>query len=250
MNPLSSYFVELTKDAALKAFWRKSTLKSFLKQNGISSTELSTWDTTSEKTKAQYLQELFYKLIQQPNNDGYRVIFEMAKSLSEMKHFPDLESKEDTKLKVEEAKKAIFRLKQAYDELIESNRHKKDVQARREEAAKNREKAIQEMKTLETLKSSLEKIVPEIGTQAGGYAFEKWFYELAIFFDIDTSQPYTDSHGRQIDGSITFDGNTYLIETKFLKDCTKTTDVDIFLSKIGRKADNTMGIIISRHLTN
>jgi hypothetical protein len=246
MKPLSPNFVELTKDATLKAFWRKNTLKNFLRQHDISENELSTWDTNSGgETKLQYLERLFSKLIQQTDNKGYHILFEMAKSLSEMNHFPDLQNKEDTKLKVAEATQAISRIKQEYEKLIKSNRNEKEIQQRRLESIKAREKTVQQQETLDKLKNSMEILVPKLGTQDAGYQFEEWFYQLANFFDIDARAPYRDKHGRQIDGSITLNGTTYLVETKFTQKNTGTTDVDSFFNKILRKADNTMGIMLS-----
>jgi hypothetical protein len=53
------------------------------------------------------------------------------------------------------------------------------------------------------------------------------------------------SAGRQIDGSLTFDGTTYLIELKFTAGQASATDVDSLRSKVDDKADNTMGVMIS-----
>ncbi len=48
-----------------------------------------------------------------------------------------------------------------------------------------------------------------------------------------------------IGNSITLDGTTFLIETKFTQKPVAPDDIDSFMSKIKRKADNTMGIMVS-----
>ncbi|MEO8330620.1 MAG: hypothetical protein ABI586_11480, partial [Candidatus Nanopelagicales bacterium] len=48
-----------------------------------------------------------------------------------------------------------------------------------------------------------------------------------------------------IDGSLTLDGTTYLIELKFTGGQADATDVDSLRSKVDDKADNTMGIMVS-----
>jgi hypothetical protein len=58
------------------------------------------------------------------------------------------------------------------------------------------------------------------------------------------SRPYT-HEGRQIDGSLTHAGTTYLVELKFTAEQAGATDIDSFLKKVNDKADNTMGIMIS-----
>ena len=53
------------------------------------------------------------------------------------------------------------------------------------------------------------------------------------------------SAGRQIDGSLTFEGTTYLVELKFTGSQADATDVDSLRSKVDDKADNTMGVMVS-----
>lgn len=50
---------------------------------------------------------------------------------------------------------------------------------------------------------------------------------------------------RQIDGSITHDGTTYLVESKFTTDQAGAPDVDVLRRRVETKADNTMGIMVS-----
>jgi len=64
------------------------------------------------------------------------------------------------------------------------------------------------------------------------------------YFEITARPPYK-TNGRQIDGSLTLDGTTFLIETKFTNGQSGAPDIDIFMSKIVKKADNTMGIFVS-----
>lgn len=64
------------------------------------------------------------------------------------------------------------------------------------------------------------------------------------FFEIVNRRPY-EAQGRQIDGSITVSGTTYLVELKFTVRQADPSDIDILLSKVISKADNTMGIMVS-----
>src|SRR5208282_2900686 len=85
---------------------------------------------------------------------------------------------------------------------------------------------------------------PQLGTQPGGYAFERWFYDLAIYFELDSRPGYT-ADGRQIDGAITIEGTTFLLETKFTKEPVGSPEIDTFMAKIESKVDNTMGLFVS-----
>jgi len=64
------------------------------------------------------------------------------------------------------------------------------------------------------------------------------------YFEVDSKRPYT-IDGRQIDGSVTIEGTTYLVELKFTKNQSDATDIDSFKRKVVTKADNTMGVMIS-----
>src|SRR5690606_26290873 len=90
----------------------------------------------------------------------------------------------------------------------------------------------------------LNELTPKLGTSQGGYGFEGWFYHLADFFEMQCKRPYH-SGGRQIDGSLTVEGTTYLIELKFGASQSDVNDVDCLLTKVNDKADNTMGILVS-----
>jgi hypothetical protein len=64
------------------------------------------------------------------------------------------------------------------------------------------------------------------------------------YFEAISRRPYV-ADGRQIDGSVTVDGTTYLNELKFTREQASAPDVDVFRRKVESKADNTMGIIVS-----
>jgi hypothetical protein len=94
------------------------------------------------------------------------------------------------------------------------------------------------------LSTRLKDLSKDIGSQQSGYAFQDWFYDLLDYFEVRCRRPYN-SAGRQIDGSATIEGTTYLIELKFTNKQSDVTDIDSFLAKIRTKADNTMGVMMS-----
>jgi hypothetical protein len=148
-------------------------------------------------------------------------------------------------------------------------RGEQEIERRRKAAREEREKVINSQQTLEKLGQQLAKkcisvwvviarmclhrsrayvirtpktyaplsnsLASQQGSQEGGYAFEKWFYDLVNYFEITARPPYK-ADGRQIDGSLTLDGTTFLIETKFTKDQFGAPDIDIFMSKIVKKS--------------
>jgi hypothetical protein len=97
---------------------------------------------------------------------------------------------------------------------------------------------------LANLETRLHTLSTKLGEQEAGYEFESWFYDFIDFHEIPCRRPYK-VDGRQIDGSVTINGTTYLVELKFRSDQAAATDIDTMTAKIATKADNTMGIIVS-----
>lgn len=237
---LAPAFVELTYDALLKAFWYKSTLRLFLQQHGIKDSVLASWH--ADQSKRDYMAWLWPLLVK--NDRGHAVILKMARSLADMEHFPDLERKEDTKIRIPEAEQAVSRLRDQVARVNETIRETEDSKQRRKVAQEDMSRHLAAQQSVEKLQNELEALMPQLGTQEGGYAFERWFYDVAVFYELD-ARPGYHADGRQIDGAITIEGTTFLLETKFTRDPVGSPDVDIFMAKIESKADNTMGLFVS-----
>lgn len=237
---LSPAFVELTQDALLKAFWFKPSLRLFLQQHNIAERALAQWH--ADQSKRDFVLWLWPQLVK--DEKGQNAILSMARSLSEMKHFPDLERKEDTKVRIPEAREAVARLREAVLTINDTIRETKDAERRRKAAQEEMTARIAARQSLEKLQSRLTEITPQLGTQPGGYAFERWFYDLAIYFELD-SRPGYHANGRQIDGALTIEGTTFLVETKFTDSPIGSPEIDTFMAKIESKADNTMGLFVS-----
>jgi hypothetical protein len=103
---------------------------------------------------------------------------------------------------------------------------------------------VASQQNLAKLQARVAELHSRVGTPEGGYEFEAWFYDLVQFFDIERRRPYKTA-GRQIDGSVTLEGTTYLVELKFTNGQTGAEDIDVFLAKVNSKADNTMGLFVT-----
>lgn len=232
--------IELTYEAALSSFWRKNALRKFLRSTQLSQNFLATW--AEGESKREFLDRAFEKL--QRTDRGKSVIFQMARNLSEQTTFPDLRNWEDSSEKISAASRAVAELKQylrKQDEEIRSERERKEA---RQKVQEERARIRRALTDKETLQSRLDKLHSEVGTQQGGYAFQDWFYDFLNYCEIENRRPYN-SRGRQIDGSLTFEGTTYLVELKFTADQSDATDIDSLKAKVESKADNTMGIMVS-----
>jgi hypothetical protein len=238
---LTPHFLELIADAALKSFWRKRALRHFLRRCGISERYLATW-SSEEESKRDFLDRLFPEM--ERAKGGANAISRMARALSDQTSFPDLEGWEDSKEKKKQAEAAVAALRQYIRKEEERVVEEKDRAATQKRARDLQARIINQRVTLDKLRIRLDALAAGIGTQESGYAFEAWFYDLLDYFEVLNRKPYV-TGGRQIDGSATIDGTTYLIELKFTKYPIESPDVDILFKKVHDKADNTMGIMFS-----
>jgi hypothetical protein len=237
---LSPHFIELVYDALLKSFWRKKALRNFLRRSHVSENFLG--QLSEDESKRDWLDRLFRRL--EESDRGQAAIQQMAKSLTEQISFPDLENWEDSSQKIRAAQAAVEALKKFVQGRDEEEEKKHEVEERRRRAAEVQARTVRSQTDLVKLRQGLDNLVPLLGTQKGGYDFQDWFYALMDFSDIDNRRPFVQS-GRQIDGSLTIDGTTYLVELKFTATQADATDIDSLLAKVNTKADNTMGIMVS-----
>ena len=237
---LPPHFVELLYDALLKSFWTKKALRAFLRRSYVSEKFLATLGV--DETKRESLDRLFPLL--ERTERGQDLLQKVAWSLAEQEAFPDLMNWENSAEKIHDAKSSVSELKKYLERKKEDKQREEGIIQRRHEAEQRQQEVIHSRESFTTLKQKLDQLCLRLGTQKAGYEFERWFYDLMNFFDVDHRRPYV-ANGRQIDGSITLDGTTYLVELKFTRDQSGATTIDSLLKKVNDKADNTMGVVIS-----
>ncbi|UHC82246.1 MULTISPECIES: restriction endonuclease [Pseudomonas] len=232
--------IELTYESVLKSFWRRKALQKFLLASHVAEKFVDTW--TTDESKRDLLDRMFPRL--QTSDRGKAVIFQIARNLSEQTTFPDLRNWEDSDQKIQEAHKAVQELKAYLRQQDEEINTEKERQEALERARSERQRIQRSLTDKTKLQQRLDALHAKVGTQEGGYEFEGWFYELLNYCEISNRSPYK-TDGRQIDGSLTHEGTTYLIELKFTKSQSGATDIDSLKAKVNKMADNTMGIMVS-----
>lgn len=237
---ITAHHEDLIYSALLASFWRKRALAKFLRSCGISESFIGSWH--QDETKRDFLDRLVERL--RSTDKGPAVLRQLGRELAEQTTFPDLQGWEDTEEKLKLAKEAVDALRRYQTDESDRQRQEQQRAEARQRYAKERAQAALSQQSLAKLKQRLDDLTGSLGTQKAGYDFEDWFYDLVQFSEIDARRPYK-HEDRQIDGSVTHDGTTYLVELKFTMDQSGAPDVDVFRRKVETKADNTMGIMVS-----
>lgn len=237
---LSPVLITLIYDALLKTHWYKGPLKLFLRTSGVSESYIARLD--ANESKRVWLDRLFPLLTEHAK--GTDLMMKMARSLAIMTHFPGLSGVEDAPIKIAAARLAVSELAQAIGSETDKESEAREADEVKKKAAERLVKSLRQHADLEKLKSRMDKLSATIGTQQTGYDFETWFYDLLSYEDVECRRPYIIG-GRQIDGSITLDGTTYLVELKFEAKQSGAPSIDCLKAKIASKSDNTMGIMVA-----
>ncbi|MDK2980216.1 MAG: hypothetical protein PWQ55_563 [Chloroflexota bacterium] len=80
--------------------------------------------------------------------------------------------------------------------------------------------------------------------QERGFAFEKFLNKMFCFYKLDPRKPFK-LIGEQIDGSLQFSNNTYLVEAKWQSEPIGLSDLIVFREKVESKASWSRGLFIS-----
>ena len=243
MKRLSSEFYELTRNACWRAFWYKKSLLHFLKCNGISNGFLNSWQPN--ETKVEFLSRLFQALESSSSDKAMQSVLSMARDLSERQTFLDWEGRPDGKESVSAAKEACTRLKREFVKVQALLNEQRRVETNKKAELERANNCKRWNAEFDTYASRFREIMSRAGSQRAGYDFEDWLYDFSKFNELDVTKSYKDANGRQIDGTITIDGTTLLVEAKCTQKPVTCEEVDVFLSKVERKAENTRGVMIS-----
>lgn len=229
---------ELVFDSLLKIFHRKNTFLRYIHANINGNIYFN-----EQETKRELLERIFPYL--QSSDAGHRIIIKIGLEISEFKEFPDLYGFEDSQYRVNTAKESVKKLREyiiLMNEEISKEQERKDKkEAYRIEVEKQKYAA----QSLSKLEKSLYDLSPQIGTTEGGFNFERWFYDLLDFFEVQYRRSYRTSDKRQIDGSMSINGTDYLIELKYTKEQTSQVELDSIYAKLRSKADNTLAVCVS-----
>lgn len=94
------------------------------------------------------------------------------------------------------------------------------------------------------LKRLIDLSSSETSKQNKGYEFEKYLRDLFGAAGLKPRESYR-VKGEQIDGSIEFNGNVYLVEAKWTGGPVNRSDLVVFADKVSRKSKFTRGIFVS-----
>lgn len=243
-NAFSKEITDLMRTCILSIFWPKKEILAFFKDNNCSSNDLKGVEKNLSDLKRPQIIDILFSNLNIRSDKGLGQYRSMLRSLIEWRSFDPYWFKEMGKLNKEDAQRNINHLK-AIQEIRDAKQHQL-----RKEREKIENERYSKKKSLEELSNQFTNLYrgkdennKTINLQQRGYLFESFLRDLAI----NNSIMVTNSikiKGEQIDGTIKFDGENYILEAKW-QDALTATDA---LYHFGYKVDGKFygrGIFIS-----
>jgi hypothetical protein len=241
---LSSRAVLALQEALSVIYHFKKDLRRFLLACGVNNSLLSQVNWGEGQYKRQIVADLFDLIL--PNQVRFLpVITKLCREVAEMDNFAHLARLEDGPRKVAAAHAAVAELRRLVDShqtleeeerLIEERRVRRIVRETNEGAF--------QAKLREIRSQFLEVAANEEDPQRRGTDLEAAMTGLFDLFDLDPRASFR-IKGEQIDGAFTLDGTDYIFEAKWEREPIDRAAIDVFVSKVGRKLDNTLGLLLS-----
>ncbi|MFI7306984.1 restriction endonuclease [Micromonospora aurantiaca] len=223
-------------------FWYRPTLEKFLRAALREHPELLA-GVNFGVSKREIADEVVDRLIEGEHVYQHASV-QLMIELANMQRFPELERHENADKWLPRAQAAVADLK-TYTALYEgiiSERERLDA----EQAAYIQQVELQRRfaQDLDDLRDRFLAMHVMTDVHERGRQFEDFLNNLFALFDLSPRLAYSLA-SEQIDGSISFDTDDYIIEAKWTKEPVSREQADAFAKKVERKGKNALGLIVS-----
>ncbi len=245
MKRIAAEAYQALREALAVIVWNKRPFESYVKAALRESPELLAGLPFGEP-KRVVADVLVDRLIE--NERTYQeVSLNLMLEIASMTAFPNIElikDDQDRAMRLESAQRAVAHLRdltQKYSDLVtDRERIVAEREARRAQAEAQRTFADE----VEQLRRRFLTLQEESNHQKRGKALEPLLTDLFLLFDMEPRLSY-DLDREQIDGSLSFDTDDYIVEARWRAEAASRGDADIFAAKVRRKGKNALGLFVS-----
>lgn len=226
--------MDCMKGCILSIFWPKKDIVDFMKKAGCTARELIAESEYNELHRAEIVDRIFANL-EKRSDSGIGQFRCMLKELTEWDYFDPYYFQKLNKLNVNEAKRNIVQLKKLQEIRDDKIRYERQRQEEQERKLKDIRVSQDELKKIFiNLFSGKDQNGKNINTQQRGYLFEEFLKKLFLSERIEVTEPFK-IIGEQIDGSIKYDGEHYIIEAKWHDKWSASDSLYQFAAKVEGK---------------
>ena len=242
---ISTEAYQALRDALAVVTWYKRPFQGLVTMSLRDSPELVAGLNFTSDTKRNVADELVQRLVAQEDRyQGVAVRFMLE--IAAMTRFSDIEQlpEPDRTTRLADARQAVARLRELTEQFSERLQEQERLQAERE-ANKVQAEALRRFEDdVAALKARFLELQAAADPRQRGYDFEALLSELFKLFDMEPRLGYrTDTE--QIDGSLSFDTDDYIVEAKWIADSVSREATDAFAAKVRRRGKNALGLFVA-----
>lgn len=214
INSFPKDIQDYMKQCILSIFWPKDEIINFFKSNSCTVRELPSKPQKERMSRREIVEYVFEKLLEHTDK-GLGQFRAILQSLEQWSYFDEYWFEEKKQLNKNKAIENLSRLR-----VLASKRDEKikEDRIRREKLNQLRQQKKVDIGKLKTkyigLFTGKDEEGKVITNQQRGYMFENLIDELFSAYNIPVSSPFK-IEGEQIDGSIKYEGEHYIMELKW-----------------------------------
>ena len=244
MKRISSEAYQAFRDALASVTWYKRDFKTLVHALLRDHPELVA-GLNFDDPKRSVADELVSRLI--ADEARYRdVTLSVMLELAGRTSFADIErlTEPDRSLRLDEAKSSVARLAAITEQFSDWMREKERLEAERVAQRARSEQLRRFDADIANLKATFLTMQTAADPRQRGYDFEALLNNLFRLFDMEPRLGYKTAT-EQIDGSMTFNTDDYVLEAKWTAEPVDRATADAFDSKVRRKGKNALGLFVA-----
>jgi len=230
------------RDSLPAVFWHKRPFENYLRAELREHPELLVGLNFTD-LKRNVADQLVDRMLH--GEDRYRdVTLELMLEIGSMQRFPDLEKHEDAPRLLSQAEAAVAEVRRWTDR-YRNHIAERDVIAAEAHAKTAQQDALRKFgQDLEDLKLRFLQLSESRNLAGRGRDFEEFLNDLFRLFDMEPRLNYS-LEREEIDGSLSFDTDDYILEARWRKEPSSRGHMDVFATKVRRKGKNALGLFVS-----
>lgn len=245
MRKISAKAYQALREAIAAIIWNKRPFETYLRTALRDSPDLLAGLPFGEPKR-----DVADRLVDRLMTDEARyqdVTLTLMIEIASMTAFPNIElikDSEDRALRLQNARIAVAHLKDLTKDYAGDISAREHVIAEREARRAQNEAQQTFADEVEQLRKRFLTLQEEPNHQRRGKALEPLLTDLFLLFDMEPRLSY-DLDLEQIDGSLSFDTDDYIVEARWRAEASSRADADVFAAKVRRKGKNALGLFVA-----
>jgi hypothetical protein len=245
MKRISTEAYQALREALAVIVWNKRPFESYLRTALRDNPELLAGLPFAEPKRV--VADILVDRLVEREAKYQSVALTLMLEVASMETFPNIEmikDTEDRELRLSDARQAVARLRHLTRAFAAATSERDRIAADEEAQRGQREAQRKFADAIEDLRQRFLVLEAAQDRQQAGRDLERLLTDYFILFDMEPRLSYSIER-EQIDGSLSYDTDDYIIEVRWRNQPVDRADADVFATKVRRKGKNAVGLFVS-----